>query len=107
MTPYYHLKASGVQHMFNIKGGNHETVLTSERYLTKQGAQGGIASIKVNAPIDARYISRTSAGGAPYFVLKAANGEIIGTSEMYSTAAARDVGIAWVKMHAPTANTVE
>ncbi|MDP3799793.1 MAG: YegP family protein [Polaromonas sp.] len=107
MAAYYHLKPSGVQHMFNLKGGNHETVLTSERYLTKQGAQGGIASVKVNAPIDARYINRTSTGGAPYFVLKAANGEIIGTSEMYSTAAARDVGIAWVKTNAPTANTVE
>lgn len=107
MPAYYHLKPSGTQYMFNLKGGNNETVLTSERYVNKQGAQGGIASVKVNAPTDARYDKRNSTSGSPYFVLKAANGEIIGTSEMYSSTTARDIGIEWVKSNAPGAPTVE
>jgi uncharacterized protein YegP (UPF0339 family) len=37
------------------------------------------------------------------FNLKAANGEIIGTSETYSSASARDHGIASVKANAPDA----
>ncbi|MBL4635858.1 MAG: YegP family protein [Kofleriaceae bacterium] len=34
---------------------------------------------------DERYDRRTSNADQPYFVLKAANGEIIGKSQMYST----------------------
>ncbi|BEP64428.1 YegP family protein (plasmid) [Variovorax sp. V213] len=107
MSAYFHLKPSGTQYMFNLKGGNGEVVLTSERYTTKQSAEGGIASVKVNSPHDARYDRRTNSGGSPYFVLKAGNGEIIGTSEAYSSTTARDSGIAWVKAHAPTAPTRE
>jgi uncharacterized protein len=38
-------------------------------------------------------------------VLKAKNGEIIGTSEMYSSVGARDAGIDAVKRDAPPAPT--
>ena len=41
--------------------------------------------------------------GAFRFRLKAGNGQIIGTSESYKTAAARDNGIASVKKNAPAA----
>jgi uncharacterized protein YegP (UPF0339 family) len=41
--------------------------------------------------------------GSPYFSLKAANGYIIGTSETYSSAYARDAGIEAVKRVAPSA----
>jgi uncharacterized protein YegP (UPF0339 family) len=37
------------------------------------------------------------------FNLKAANHEVIGTSETYTTEAAREAGIASVKANAPTA----
>jgi uncharacterized protein len=105
MAGQYALKRSGTQFMFNLKGGNGETILTSERYTSKQGAEGGIASCRTNSPTDARYDRRTSSGGQPYFVLKAANGEPIGTSEMYSNAAARDKGIDSCKTNGPTAPT--
>ena len=107
LSAYFHLKPSGTQYMFNLKGGNAETVLTSERYTTKQNAEKGIASVKVNAPTDSRYDRRVATNGSPYFVLKAANGEIIGTSETYSSTTARDNGIAWVKANAPGAPTKE
>jgi uncharacterized protein YegP (UPF0339 family) len=42
--------------------------------------------------------------GQLYFVLKAANGEIIGTSETYTSAGARLGGIEAVKVNAPVAS---
>ena len=102
---YYDLKRTGTQYMFNLRGSNGETVLTSERYVDKHGANNGIASCRVNSPYEANYMRLTNSAGAPYFVLKAANGQVIGVSEAYSSAAARDSGISWVKQNGPTAPT--
>jgi uncharacterized protein YegP (UPF0339 family) len=85
------------QHVFVLKAGNAETILTSERYTTKAAAAAGIAAVQVNAPDDARYERRTAANGKPYFNLKAANHQVIGTSQMYASEAARDQGIESVK----------
>lgn len=102
---YFDLKHSGTQFMFNLRGANNETVLTSERYIAKTNAIGGIASVKLNAPHDARYRRLTASNGQAYFTLTGANGEVIGTSETYSSPSARDVGMEWVKKNAPGAPT--
>lgn len=102
MSGYYELKRSGDQYMFNLKAGNHEVILTSERYTTKASAQDGIASVRQNSPIDERYQRETATNGSPYFSLSAANGQSIGRSEMYSSTAARDAGIASVKTNGPS-----
>lgn len=73
---------------------------------TKAGAENGIESVRNNAPNDSRYDRKTSVSGQPYFVLKAANGEPIGNSEMYSSTTAMENGIASVKTNAPTASVV-
>ena len=88
--------------MFNLKAGNHEVILTSDTYSTKQAAEGGIASVQANSPNDERYERKNSIRGEPYFVLKATNGETIGKSEMYSSASAMESGIASVKANGPT-----
>jgi len=105
MSGYYDLKRSGDQYMFNLKAGNHETILTGERYASKAGAEGGIESVRQNSSIDARYQRKTAKDGSPYFTLTAANGQVIGHSEMYSSTGARDNGIASVKANGPTAPT--
>jgi uncharacterized protein YegP (UPF0339 family) len=91
------------QYCFNLKAGNGEIILSSETYQTKQGAKTGIESVKTNAPNDARYERKTASNNQPYFVLKAANGEIIGRSETYSSNSAMENGIESVKKNAPTA----
>ncbi len=106
MGIHFDLKRSVDQFMFNLKAANGETVLTSERYKTKHGAESGIASVKTNAPLDARY-RRLDGKAGPYFTLVAANGETIGASETYSSTSARDKGIDWVKANAPSAATVD
>lgn len=104
MAGYFELKsAAGAKFMFNLKAGNHEVILTSEQYSSKQAAEGGIASVQQNASKDERYQRKTAKDNSPYFVLVAANGETIGRSEMYSSVGAMEGGIASVKANAPSA----
>lgn len=103
MAGWYELhKSPDGQYRFTLKAGNGERILVSERYQSKQSAEGGIASCQVNSPIDARYNRLNSVDGQYYFVLKAANGEPIGTSETYQTAQGRETGIESVKTNGPT-----
>lgn len=92
---------------FNLKAGNGEIILTSQNYSSKEGAQGGIESVKENAPKDERFERLTDKAGSPRFNLLAGNGQVIGTSESYSSVAARENGIESVKKNAPTAVVVE
>lgn len=95
------------QYYFSLKAGNGQKILASEGYTTKSACQNGIDSVKVNAKEDGRYDKKTSTNGKYYFNLKAANGQIIGTSEMYESESGRDNGIASVKTNAPDANVEE
>ena len=61
-----------------------------------------IASVRANGPDESNYERKDSASGQPYFVLKASNCETLGRSEMYSTPAARDHGIASVQKNSPS-----
>ena len=89
---------------FRLKAGNGETILAaSQGYSSREAARKGIASVQTNAPVDAHYSRKEDAGGKPYFVLKAGNGEIIGKSQPYSTTGAMEHGIDSVKSNAPDA----
>lgn len=106
MARKFELKqATNGQFHFNLKANNGQVILSSELYKAKASAINGIESVQTNAPHDNRYDRRTSKKEEPYFVLKAANGEVIGNSEMYSSVAAMENGIASVKTNAPGAPT--
>jgi uncharacterized protein YegP (UPF0339 family) len=51
------------------------------------------------------FVLQKSANEQFYFVLKAANGQVIATSQMYTTKGAAQDGIASVKANAPDADT--
>ncbi|WP_409029378.1 YegP family protein [Gracilimonas sediminicola] len=91
------------QYYFRLKAKNGENILSGEGYTSKKSCLNGIQSVKTNSPYDSRYEDRKSVNGQYYFNLKASNGEIIGTSEMYTTSSARDNGKAAVKRDAPGA----
>lgn len=94
------------EYRFRLRAKNGEIILrSSEGYSTRQGCQTGIASVKVNAPYGNRYGRHTANSGQYYFILKAANGAILGISEMYQTTYDRDNGIEAVKRDAPNAPT--
>jgi uncharacterized protein len=89
---------------FSLKAGNGQEILGSEGYTTKAACQNGIESVKKNSQDDARFERLESKNGKWYFNLKATNGQIIGSSEMYESAASRDNGIESVKKNAPDAD---
>ena len=82
---------------FVLKAGNAEVILRSQQYASMASAENGIASVQTNSPMDERYEKLEATDGRPYFNLKAANAQIIGTSQMYTASAGRDNGIASVK----------
>ena len=101
MAGKYDLKKSpSGKHMFNLKAANGQIILTSELYDSKKAAENGIASVKKNAGNDARFERKESKKGQPCFVLKAANGQTIGKSEMYSGKSGMENGIASVRKNA-------
>ena len=98
---------SNSQYYFSLKADNGQKILASEGYTTKASCQNGIDSVKANAKADSNYDRRNSTNGKYYFNLKASNGQIIGTSEMYESTSGRDNGIESVKSNAPGASIVE
>jgi uncharacterized protein YegP (UPF0339 family)/CBS domain-containing protein len=104
-TGRFELKSSanGKFH-FNLKAGNGETILSSELYNSRGAAENGIESVKKNAGEASRFERKVNKNEEPYFVLKAGNGEIIGTSEVFSTETAMENAISSVMKNAPTAS---
>jgi uncharacterized protein len=91
---------------FNLKADNHQVILTSEGYSSRANCENGIESVRKNSQSDSNYDRKKSTNGKHYFNLKAANSQVIGTSEMYESSTSMETGIASVKKNAPSA-TVE
>lgn len=92
---------------FRLKAANGQVILSSEGYSAKSGCLNGIESVKKNAVEDGRFERLTSKSGKPYFNLKASNGQVIGTSQMYSSEETMENGIKSVKKNAPDAKIEE
>lgn len=89
--------------MFNLKAGNGQVILTSQSYASKDGCKNGIESVRTNSQSDGQFERKTAKDGSPFFTLNATNGQVIGKSEMYSSASAMENGIESVKKNAPDA----
>jgi len=100
-------KRKNGEFQFNLKANNGEVILTSEGYSSKTSCKSGINSVITNASNDSRFDLKSSKNGKFYFNLKALNGQIIGTSEMYSTESARNNGVDSVKSNAPGTQIVD
>lgn len=97
----------GGKHRFNLKASNGQVILSSQGYTTKSACENGIESVKTNSQKDDLYERLTASDGSPYFNLKATNGQVIGSSEMYSSTSAMENGIASVKTNAPDAQVAD
>lgn len=82
---------------FHLLAGNGEKILASQGYSSLASAVQGVESVRTNARSETRFLQREAVDGSRYFVLTAANGQIIGMSEMYSSAAAARAGAATVQ----------
>jgi len=92
---------------FRLKAANGQVILASQGYKEKAGCANGIESVKKNAQDSARFEKLQSKSGDWYFNLKSTNGQVVGTSQMYSSESAMDNGIESVSNNAPDAETVE
>lgn len=88
---------------FSLKASNGQEILGSEGYTTKAACLNGVESVRKNSQEASRFDKLESKNGKYYFNLKATNGQIIGTSEMYESTVARDNGIASVMKNASEA----
>lgn len=94
MPGYYELKPStDGQFNFTLKAGNHEIILTSQRYKTRKSAESGIASCQKNSQNPKSFERKVAKDGRNYFTLKASNGQVIGTSGMYRASPSMEKGI--------------
>lgn len=100
-------KRKNDEFQFVLKAGNGEVILTSEGYSSKTNCTNGIESVKKNSQDDSKFEKKEAKDGKTYFNLKATNGQIIGSSEMYSSVSGRDNGIESVKKNAPSAEVKE
>ncbi len=97
----------GGDYRFRLKAGNGEIILSSEGYSSKAACMNGVESVKKNAPDDGRYEKKETTAGKFMFNLKAANHQVIGSSQSYQSASGRDNGIESVKKNAPDAAVVD
>ena len=95
------------EYRFRLKANNGQSILASEGYKAKASCTNGIESVRKNYQDDSKFEKLESKSGKPYFNLKATNGQVIGTSEMYATLSTMGYGIASVKKNAPKAEVVE
>ena len=92
---------------FNLKATNGQTILTSEGYTTKSACMNGIDSVKKNCKVEARFEKKVASNGKPFFNLKATNGQIVGSSQMYANEKNMLNGVASVQKNAPEAQVVD
>ncbi len=92
------------EYRFRLAASNGQIILASEGYKDKSGCKNGIESVKKNSPDNDKYERKQSQSGKYMFNLRAANNQVIGTSEQYESASSRDNGIESVKKNAPSAS---
>lgn len=92
---------------FRLKASNGQTILASEGYSSKSSCTNGINSVRTNSQNASKFERLESKSGKPYFNLKAANGQVIGSSQMYSSASGMENGISSVSKNSPNAEVEE
>jgi len=104
---YTLFKGRDQQYYFNLKAPNGEIIGHSEGYTTKQSAQNGIESTRVNSPLDSRYRIFVGRDNQFYFNLSASNGQILLQSEGYVSRQGATNGKESVKRYGPDATVVD
>jgi len=95
------------QFRFQLLAKNGERILASEGYTSRSGAKNGIKSVQTNGANKARYAVETADNGEFYFNLKSGNGQVIGTSETYTSKSNAQAGVDAVVRALASASTAD
>ena len=87
--------------MFTLRAGNHETILESRVYWSRQAALDAVAEVREQSQNLERYVRREADDGSHYFQLLDAEGKTLGRSTGCGSRAGLTAGIASVKRNAP------
>lgn len=103
----FELKKSGDKYHFVLKASNGQVILSSQMYASKASAMNGIESIQKNCQNEDSFEMKTAKNGKFHWNIKATNGQIIGSSQMYSSESGAKNGIESVRKNAPGAEVKE
>lgn len=103
----FELKKSGDKFHFVLKASNGQVILSSQMYASKASALNGIESIQKNCEKDDSFEMKTAKNGKLHWNIKATNGQIIGSSQMYASESGAKNGIESVRKNAPGASVKE
>jgi uncharacterized protein YegP (UPF0339 family) len=102
MTGYYQLiEGHQGNFMFALRAGNHETILESGVYWSRQAALDAVAAARVCSQDPACFARCVCSDGSHYFELLDAGGRAMARSPGCSTRAGLLAGIASVQRNAP------
>lgn len=108
MIGKFELSQSGPRiYTFRLRASNGLVILSSRDHGSKQDALQGIESARHSAMIDACFERLVSARGEAYFRLMGAQGELIGSSQMYASRTTMEIGIASVVRNGPSAVLID
>ncbi len=95
------------EYRFRLKAKNGQNILASQGYAQKSGCQNGIESVKKNSQDASMFELKQSGSDKWMFNLKASNGQVIGTSQMYESESGAKNGVQSVMTNAPEASVEE
>jgi uncharacterized protein YegP (UPF0339 family) len=102
MAGYFQIKKSeSGAFSFTLKAGNHEVILVSRMHTTDADLRSAIAQVRRNSQQAERFKRLVAKDKSPYFTLTDESGQVLGTSEMYLSAAAMENGIRSVMTNGP------
>jgi uncharacterized protein YegP (UPF0339 family) len=107
MRQFEIIKDTDGRFRFQFRAGDNEIVLSSEAYMTKDSCIKGIESVRHNSANRSRFDALDSPDRKMYFNLRAANGRVVGVSQMYGSMEARDKGIKMVHDEASKAKIAD
>lgn len=88
--------------MFTLRAGNHETILESRVYWSRQATMDAVDAVRVASQDASRFVKRESPDGLHYFELLDGAGRLLGRSAGCATRSALAAGIASVQRNAPS-----
>ena len=103
MKGYYQLiEGHQGNFMFALRAGNHETILESRVYWSRQAALDAVEQVRVCSQNPGRYVQHEEADGPYHFELLDDAGKVLGRSLGCSTRGGLLAGMASVQRNAPS-----
>lgn len=108
MPGTFHLrKAADGQFRFTLEAGNGQPLLISEPYPARSAALGGVEAVRRSVSWEAAFEPLPDEAGHPYFILRSTDGQLLGHSQSFASAAGCRLGIDSVRRHAPGAELAD